>query len=292
MTGRGRLYALVCGALACSPAEPDAVPGTGSTTTSTTGPSTTGTPTTTTTPELTSTTGGPTTDATDIGFIVAMDGGPADGCDPYAQDCRPGFKCTWWSNDGGGAWNATKCVPVAEDPAQFGEPCVAVGGAFSGDENCDIGLMCWNVDGDDNGSCIALCLGSDVAPTCPSGHVCTAGGDGLALCVALCDPLAQDCPGDDLCLPSGSNYACISDASGDAGQLHDPCEYLNTCDKGLLCVPSPAAVECDQAFERCCEPMCDLDQADPCPGAGQTCRPLYEPPLQGFEHVGSCGVPR
>jgi hypothetical protein len=225
------------------------------------------------------------------GFIITPDGGggsPSE-CDPYAQDCADGQKCTWWANNGGSVWNATKCVPIAEDPAQIDEPCVAVGGGVSGEDNCDKGLMCWDVDAEGSGICIAFCLGSEREPTCPPGYGCVAGRD-LALCIDICDPLAQDCAGDDLCLPIDNTYLCVLDASGELGKLNDPCEYANACDKGLICLGPQAASECDQGATGCCQPMCHLNQPD-CPGAGQICEPIYEPQPPLFEHIGYCTLP-
>ena len=68
----------------------------------------------------------PETETTSAGFIY---GNPDTGglepfdCDIWAQDCPEGEKCSAWANDGGGAWNATRCVPVDDDPDQVGEAC-------------------------------------------------------------------------------------------------------------------------------------------------------------------------
>ncbi len=40
------------------------------------------------------------------GFIPTHEGWGE--CSPWAQNCPPGEKCTWWANDGGNAWNATR----------------------------------------------------------------------------------------------------------------------------------------------------------------------------------------
>src|SRR5690242_9848822 len=42
-------------------------------------------------------------------------------CDSFLQDCAEGEKCVPWSPSGG-AWDASKCVPVLGDQA-MGEPC-------------------------------------------------------------------------------------------------------------------------------------------------------------------------
>lgn len=257
---------------------------------STTSPTTTADPTTTTTGASTGVAA--TTDDVVSDFLIAPDGGPpGNECDPFVQDCADGQKCTWWANDGGSAWNATKCVPIADDPAQVGEPCVAVGSGVSGEDDCDKGMMCWDTNPDNIGTCVAFCMGSPESPTCPSGFFC-AGGRELVLCIKQCDPLAQDCAGDDLCVPINGSYACIFDASGDEGQVNDFCEYISGCDKGLICVSPAAASECNQGANGCCQPMCDLGKPDPCPGAGQTCQPIYEPAPANLEHVGYCTLPQ
>ena len=83
------------------------------------------------------------------------------------------------------------------------------------------------------------------------------------------------------------------DASGEEGQLHDPCNFANACDPGLLCNQPSAAVECDQDENGCCEPFCNFAEMEPCPGAGQVCNAYYEegtaPPE--YEHIGYCAVP-
>jgi len=35
----------------------------------------------------------------------------------------------------------------------------------------------------------------------------------INLCIAPCDPLIQDCPGDGLCIPIGDTFVCAPDAS-------------------------------------------------------------------------------
>jgi hypothetical protein len=232
-------------------------------------------------------------------FAGVTDQGGDVPCDPWAQDCPPGEKCAPYANDGGGSWNALKCVPVMENPAGVGEPCFVVGNGVSGIDNCELGAFCWDVDEQNNGVCVAQCIGSPEAPTCPDPEktFCALTGDGvLSLCLAYCDPLAQDCQNEgDACIgnPSGDGFLCVLDASGEEGQAHDPCEYANACDPGLICLIATAATECYEMAPGCCEPFCDLTEPNTCPGAGQLCNSYYEegtaPP--GQEHVGYCALP-
>ncbi|MBL9103376.1 MAG: ribulose phosphate epimerase [Myxococcales bacterium] len=232
-------------------------------------------------------------------FIVPTDGGgPSTECDVFAQDCPDGQKCSAYAEGGGNSWNATKCVPVAENPKQPGDACTVEGNGVSGLDDCDLGSYCWDTNAENVGYCVALCTGTPEAPTCESGFVCAVVNQGvLNLCLEACDPLQQDCSmADDLCIPTNDAFLCVLDASGEEGQQHDPCEFANACDSGLACVNSTAASECDPASSGCCEPFCDLSAPDPdsqCTGMGQGCVPWFEegmaPP--DYINVGVCAIP-
>jgi hypothetical protein len=229
-------------------------------------------------------------------FIIPSDyAAGAVECDPYGHDCPRGQKCAWYAANGGNSWDATKCVPVMEDAVGIGDACFVVENGVSGLDNCVDGAMCWDTDAENQGTCVALCGGTPEAVTCPPG-TSPAGGRSLCLCLKSCDPLAQDCDmADDVCIGSpGGGFLCVLDASGEEGQVHDPCEYANACDPGLICLNSTAAVECDEASSGCCEPFCNHSDPDAvCPGQGQVCNPYYEegtaPP--GEEHIGYCALP-
>jgi len=239
-------------------------------------------------------------DDTTVGFIVPPDHGGGPGCDTWSEDCPEGQKCMPFANDGGFAWNDLKCVPIVPDPDQFGEPCQAIGSGVSGEDTCDKHLMCWDVDQDTlAGTCTAMCIGSPESPDCEHpGTSCVLTGDGvLTLCIAECDPIAQDCPGDDLCIPnpaSVDSFLCVLDASGEEGQAFDPCEYANACDKGLYCLNPELANECDPTFIGCCLPFCELNAPNNCPGQGLECVAWFEegqaPP--GLENLGVCALPQ
>ena len=152
--------------------------------------------------------------------------------------------------------------------------------------------MCWDVDEMNQGTCVELCTGSEVDPICPGGFKCAQSG-ALNLCLPGCDPLVADCGVDEVCIPAGDVFICTVDASGDEGQLFDPCEFANACDNGLLCLNPSAGVECDPNAGGCCLPLCDV--SDPnvvCPGVGQGCISLWEdgmaPP--DYEKVGLCVI--
>jgi hypothetical protein len=251
----------------------------------------TGEPETTTMPATSEPTTAGTADPT--GFIVTPDGGGGiKECDVFAQDCEDGEKCTAWAEGGGSAWNATKCVPVSGTKVP-GDPCVAEGGGVSGLDDCEKGAMCWDVDAENNGICVQLCTGTEEMPMCADpDQGCAVVNEGvLNICLDTCEPLVQDCPGDDLCLPVGGTYLCVLDASGDLGANFDPCEYANACDKGLICLGPAAATECDQGATGCCMPMCSIEgQGADCPGEGQACLAVYEPQPPGYEDIGYCSL--
>lgn len=244
-------------------------------------------------------------DTTGVVFLLEPDeGGNHLTCDIFEQDCPPGEKCMPWAYDGGGAWDATKCFPVVDDPVPDGEPCHAVASPTSGLDDCEVGSMCWDVDPETlEGVCTPMCVGDESNPYCEDPHrYCAIGGDGwIVLCLPLCSPVEQDCPEGQACYPIQDEWTCAPDASGDAGGYGDPCEFINVCNPGLICLDAstvPPGEACEGAAG-CCTEVCDLD--DPlgdlqCAGAadGQTCQPWYSggtaPP--GLENVGACALPQ
>ncbi|MCB9701041.1 MAG: hypothetical protein H6711_04055 [Myxococcales bacterium] len=221
--------------------------------------------------------------------------GGAEQCDTFTQECPPCQKCTAWSDDGFGGWNTHRCVPLVPDPKQALEPCTVQGSYNSGLDECDEGLMCWNVDESNAGYCVALCAGSPEEPLCPYPGECMIFADGVApKCFPACDPLLQDCPGEDVCYYIHDAWLCTQDVSGpDAGVDGDPCDWENACDPGLLCAEGNSVPGCE-GF-KCCATICDLDLPNTCPlkAQGAECVPFYAmgeaPP--GKENVGFCGLP-
>ena len=247
-----------------------------------------------------STGAGGSTGGDTCGFICGSTGEETEGrvtpCDLFKQDCPEGEKCSAYAEGGGSSWNASKCVPVQGD-GQPGEPCTAQDGGLSGLDDCAKEVMCWNVDEMNQGTCVELCAVNESDPTCSDeeNFFCACGGECLlALCLPHCDPLIQDCAGDDVCISVYEYFSCALDVSGDEGQVFDPCEYANACDEGLMCVGSYGAEECDQEVIGCCLPFCDVtDPGLVCPGVGQMCLSVYEQGMAtpGYEKVGLCQVP-
>lgn len=302
-------------AAACGPDAPMDTEGSTSGTTTTTTTSTTGGPTSSTTTAPGSTTSAPTTTEDSAGgttadspFIVPPDFcglGEGDalglrctpaGCSVWDQDCPRGQKCVPYSGDGDGVWESERCVAIAADPGQPGEPCSYEKSVAAGLDTCDLGAVCWHVlAGSLEGTCVAMCKGAGGDPICDDPTtVCASSNEGvLNLCLPACDPLALDCAADELCVSIGGNFVCTQDVSGEEGQVFDPCVFVNDCDPGLFCADPMAASECDVQAIGCCLPLCDLDLPANCPGALQECLPWFEPgeAPPGHEDVGACALP-
>ena len=234
-------------------------------------------------------------------------------CDPWCQDCPEGEKCLPYADDGGFTWNATRCSPIAPDPKAPGEPCSAPEGPFGGIDDCDKGLMCWNVDPDTyNGTCAAQCRGTPDAPECDDlASFCVIGDEGvLQVCLSWCSPVTlSNCGPGDTCILAGQNllmastkpipyapetveFQCIldDDEVGTQGHL---CQYVGGCDPGLACVDATLVPGCDpNAAPGCCTAWCSLS-APECPD-GTVCTKLLEPHPElppEFDDLGLCLSP-
>lgn len=229
-------------------------------------------------------------------FIEPLDLPPSDTCDPYAQDCPLGQKCTVL--DG---FADTHCVDIIPEPRGLGETCTLSDYLLSGHDDCALGLVCWEVDPDTGvGTCHALCTGSPDSPTCadPARHcwpICQSCWFGI--CLGGCDPRLADCPNGHVCVPeyygTHGDFLCQIDNSDEEGQYGDPCEWYSTCDPGLYCAAVAAVPGCPPG-DGCCAPFCDTDAPD-CPDAdlGVACLSWYDPgdAPPGLEDLGLCVLP-
>jgi hypothetical protein len=249
---------------------------TGHATASSTGPVVTTTP--TTGPTTITTVGTDPGDPSTSG--VGSDDGTSTGpvfpeqCSTIDQDCPRGWKCMPYANDGGGAWNDTICVPIAEDPSGVGEPCTVVGSGTSGEDDCDGSSMCWDVDPETNlGTCVPFCSGTVEDPVCADPCVpCAVANEGvITLCLGTCDPLMQDCERGGACYLLYGGFVCVPDVGRGPG-IGEPCEFPNVCPSGSTCTSAEAVPGCMGAVG-CCTPFCAVGGADPCPGLlpGTTC---------------------
>jgi hypothetical protein len=211
------------------------------------------------------------------GFIPPPDVGVGTECDLWTQDCPEGEKCMPWANDGGNSWNATRCSPLEPDAGGPGEPCTVEGSGVSGIDDCQLGAMCWNVDGETNmGECAAFCIGDEANPSCANEcEQCFISGSGvLILCLPQCDPIAQDCGEGSGCYPDFQSFSCGPDVSGEAGAVGEPCEFVNACDPGSACIDSDLVPGCEDPTG-CCAPFCDVDGPPVCDALlpGSSCLP-------------------
>lgn len=230
---------------------------------------------------------GTTTMGTSMGFVPMTDMMAVSECDPWVQDCPEGEKCVAYGSTGGN-WDANKCVPITGD-GQVGDPCT-YGGTVESTDDCGAGSWCWNVNMDNIGTCTALCQGTPDEPLCDPGFGCSIANEGsITICLQQCDPLLQDCEGENICFYDFSgNFVCAF-GSGDI-MTGEPCGFINDCAAGNVCIGAESLPSCNGAS--CCGAFCDL--ADPmCATVGTECTAFFEegtaPP--GYESVGVCIIP-
>lgn len=239
---------------------------------------------------LESDTSGGTCEACTVGSTSGTSSSESDGpgmkCDFQVQDCADGQKCVPYMTGHTIWWDAARCVPVPERPAQVGEKCKVDPVSL---DDCDIGFFCWDGVTEDMGqpSCTPLCKGTLDQPLCPDGTYCTVYPEGLAVCEApSCDPLLQNCPDlTELCLPNPqvNDDWCVQDNSIDNQGLNEPCQSDDSCEKGFVCVlAAKAAMECVDQDVGCCQPFCEVG-IGMCQGTGQQC-------IQYYEHIADVGV--
>ncbi len=246
----------------------------------------------TSTSSTSSSTSSSSSSTTACDFICDVDIPDANSCDPFAQDCPEGQKCAWWDPDGGNAWASTHCVPIAPQPLGLGETCYEYD-FETGADDCDKGMLCYNLDEQGVGTCVGLCEGENIAPTCVEPcTACHVYGTGFSVCLpARCDPLQSECPDGQICTMSYS-FACMPpDPEGPAGP-GEPCSMTlsGVCAEGLVCADAEHVPGCRDFF--CCTEFCELAAPNTCP-EGQQCITGYWhaiAPGCGYEQVGMCGV--
>ncbi len=225
----------------------------------------------------------------DAGFIKDGTGGCLDlfECSVQDQDCCDGEACKARANDGGDSWNATICTPLAAEAGQLGDPCVAEGSAVSGNDTCDLGLMCWNVDPQTlEGTCAQYCVPDGDEPLCASAdETCiVANRWALPLCLPACDPLTPECGPGFGCYPGSENdFVCMREGEEvDIDGLRHP-----DCPAGTLMV-LPSIVEGCSDDAPCCASFCDQTAVSPCGGTGE-CLPYFAVAVE-INPLGYCSV--
>ena len=242
-------------------------------------------------------TSGPSSDSdpsdsdTDSGFISPPDGGIEGQCDPAAQDCPEGQKCTGYvSTPGGETVDANHCVEIMGD-LQFGETCTRV----EGNDDCAPGFFCMTTVSGHTGQgvCFEYCDAAAGAGACDNGGECFPFNDGqLPLCETICHPLAPACPAGQGCYPAFDQWVCaLTGAAAGSGMDGDTCAVIQGCQPGLFCsglANDPGGQPCTESG--CCTLVCDINDPDPCTG-GEMCTVLGDPPMPGYEDVGGCVLP-
>jgi len=276
-------------------AGPDTTGGTDTTTTGGTDSTTTGGSETDSTTDSTTTTTDPTTttDSTTDPFIVDPDSAVENECTTWEENCPDGQKCMPFANDGGNSWNAQKCVDVTGEGGH-GDPCTVEGSGVSGNDDCELHAMCWDVDPETNeGTCVAFCDGNAESNSCePEDTVCIPFNDGeLNICVPPCNPLLQNCDDGKACYPVFDEYTCVPIAvPPEEGLEGGPCEFVNACQPGLMCINSAIYPNGCGGAGSCCSGFCDLSDPD-CVTPGTECIPINENPSPEQVDYGVCAVP-
>lgn len=214
-------------------------------------------------------------------------------CSVVVQDCPAGEKCVPWSNDGGPGWNASRCVPLPDEPVPVGGTCTIEGNPVSGLDDCGLGALCWAVDPSTlQGTCMGLCDPLDPAACEPSSTQCLPLNDGaVPVCLLPCNPLSPSCGEGETCrFVAEQTFACVPVQGGeiDSGTQ---CSG-GQCDPDEICVPSDQVPACEL---ECCTSLCDLGDPDAdaqCAAQGPmlACEPFFEAGSAptGLEQLGAC----
>ena len=226
-----------------------------------------------------------TADDTASIFVQAPDGGVEVECDPFAQDCAAGQKCTSYvATTGQSTVDATRCVPADGDDG-WDEPCERT----DDNDTCAPGLFCMTgvSGGTGPGICLEYCS-PDTA--CQFGGECFPFNDGvLPICQPTCDPLTQDCPDEQGCYSAFDGFLCATPGAADGeGDDGSPCATVQSCLPGLVCRPDTAG--CADAGA-CCTPWCALDGEGPPCSNPEECLPALDDPPPDRINVGYCGLP-
>ena len=153
-------------------------------------------------------------------------------CNAVTQTgCSAGEKCAFVVDDIVTGAGHTQCTPDGNVPV--GGDCLTPQ-ANGQSDNCEAGGYCYL------GKCQSVC--TTISPSCPDNGVCvsfTGLGD-FDVCLAGCDPLAPldayDCPDSPVaqgCYLISEGAACSAISA--EGQPGDPCQFLNSCERGSGC---------------------------------------------------------
>lgn len=222
-------------------------------------------------------------------------------CNINLQDCPEGQKCSVFAMSPDDLFQGMfKCVPLDPNPQPPHAPCDVFEDPADGTDNCELGSICLFPDAGGVGECFSFC-NFNTPPICqPPGDLCigaTCQSCTWSYCDTSCDVLdPAACDPGELCAPGIENsWICIPDSSGDAGQQDDPCEFVNDCDPGFVCLEPAMVPECN-GDQGCCTTACDVDAPNTCPNKdqGAICKPWYPDgtaPSPELAKVGVCATP-
>ena len=118
--------------------------------------------------------------------------------------------------------------------------------------------------------------------------------DALTLCLPVCNPLDPlGCDVGQGCYPAGDQFLCAPDQSGPGGATGDPCEFINNCESGNVCVEAGLVPGCVGGLG-CCAATCDVTDPAPNCGNGTSCTDWYRvgtAPDPCSETFGVCVTP-
>ncbi len=229
--------------------------------------------------------------ATDNPFVVPPDAVCGCWCDPFAQDCAEGEKCSPVSIEPNGFYDHYRCVPVMPPALPPGAPCQMQEGTATGLDDCALGSFCAFVEPSTlQGTCVAMCTGSENRPVCAGdGYDCVSWGQELFVCIQSCNPLDEmPCPEGHVCTFGGGTDLpwCRPDDGTSSAQPGDPCGRGGSCGP-LGCASEEVDPNCPHPGG-CCSVWCDLE-APQCP-RGTACTEAFPnaglPP--GWANVGMC----
>ncbi len=224
--------------------------------------------------------------------------GEAASCVPeLVDDCMdPNLKCMPWAESMGPPTDH-QCCPLNPAPVSLGERCEVQDYVHSCIDDCPAGSMCLIDDADTlGGYCHEFC---DITEpdACGAEGMCrplfTNNQEATTpLCLLRCDPLLQDCGDRNRaswnCVPTSpvaAEFTCLPPTLPTAKLEFEDCKIPSDCAPGLICVSASEMFGC--SAERCCTPLCDLNQDPSVCTMGNACVSL-ESDIPGLEAVGVC----
>jgi hypothetical protein len=141
---------------------------------------------------------------------------------------------------------------------------------------------------DINGECCPLEQACGDFECCGEGMFCEVD----VYCREKCNPLQPTCEvSNAVCVLSVNEELFYCTGQAQPGAAGDPCDCLNCCDLGHICLGAKYVQGCES--DDCCAPFCDLSNPIACPGAMESCQALYTEGTApaGYENVGICTLP-